>query len=93
MLAPGTTGTFQEYIETIFKPFIVCQIENVNRVDIVWDVYRQDSLKASTREKRGSGQRRKVLLTTRIPSNWRNFLRVDENKSELFLLLAEQIVL
>ena len=56
-------------------------LETANRVDLVWDVYKDDSLKKFLREKRGSGQRRKVLESTKIPKNWKGFLRVDENKN------------
>lgn len=91
MLMPETARTFQEYIDVVFKPFITKQLESANRVDIVWDVYRQDSLK-NTRGKRGSRQRWKVLPSTHIPSNWRSFLWLDENKTKLFHLLAQHIV-
>ena len=57
----------------------------------MWDVYKDDSLKKGTREKRGSGQRRKFLLSTRIPSDWKGFLRVDDNKDELFKLLVTKV--
>ncbi|KAK3740395.1 hypothetical protein QZH41_000916 [Actinostola sp. cb2023] len=93
MLGPRTATTFQEYIDMIFKPFMLKQLETVKRVDIVWDVYKPDSLKKGAREKRGIGIRRRVLPSTRIPSNWHSFLRVDDNKEELFHLLAEQSVL
>ena len=57
---------------------------------IVWDVYTQGSLKAATRESRGKGVRRRVELSSKMPSNWKSFLRVNENKTELFHLLAEE---
>ena len=57
----------------------------------MWDVYKDDSLKKVTREKQGSGQRRKVLLSTRIPSDWKGFLTVDDNKDELFKPLATKV--
>lgn len=63
----------------------------VHRIDVVWDVYKPDSLKSNTRKKRGVGVRRQVKWTTRIPGNWRDFLQVNENKSELFALLAEKL--
>ena len=62
------------------------------RVDIVYDVYLLDSLKRTTREKRGKGVRKRVSPQTRIPSNWQEFLRVSENKTELFLFLSVEIV-
>ena len=68
------------------------QLESVSRVDIVWDLYVEDSLKRSTQEKRWSDQQRKVLPSTRIPSDWKGFLRVDENKNELFKLLANKVI-
>ena len=61
ILSPKTASTFQEYSDTVFKPFLIKELESANRIDIIWDVYRDDSLKSATREKRGSGQRRKVL--------------------------------
>ena len=59
-------------------------------LDVVWDVYTDDSLKTSTREKRGKGIRRHVDSTNSVPNNWQEFLRVSENKSELFQYLAVQ---
>lgn len=42
-------------------------------------------------EGRGTCQQRKVTSSTRILSDWKGFLRVDENKNELFLLLANYV--
>ena len=70
---------------------ISSQLERVERVDIVWDVYIQDSLKSTTRQKRGKGVRRRVASATAIPQNWKDFLRLDENKTELFAFLAHNI--
>ena len=39
----------------------------------------------------GKGIRQRVLLTTRIPENWQLFLRLDENKCELFVFLANEV--
>ena len=73
-------------------PYIDQQLEHADRIDIVWDVYTtQGSLKAATRESRGKGVRRRVELSSKMPSNWKSFLRVNDNKTELFhLLLAEE---
>ena len=90
MLNPRTARTFQEYFDTVFMPYITKQMENVKRLDIVWDVYKDNSLKAGIREKRGKGICRRVLPSTAIPSDWHSFLRVNENKVELFHFLSEQ---
>ena len=93
MLKPGTAQTFEDYFNYVFAPYIARQLETVQRVDVVWDVYHEDSLKRCTRKKRGYDRRRKVLASTRIPSDWKGFLRVDGNKDELFKLLAEKVIL
>ena len=91
MLPPKTAPTFVEYFDAVFAPYVMKQLESVIRVDLVLDVYVSDSLKRSAREKRGSGQRRKVFPSTRIPSDWKGFLRVDQNKDELFKFLANKV--
>lgn len=91
MLQPKAVSTFEEYFDSVFAPYILRKLNDVKRLDIVCDVNKDDSLKKATREKRGSGQRRKVLLTTRIPSDWKGFLRVDDNKDELFKLLSTKV--
>ena len=91
MLEPKTSCPFDEYFSIVFATYVLKQLENAKRVDLVWDVYLDDSLKKSLREKRGAGQRRKVMGSTRIPSDWKGFLRVDGNKEELLKLLADKV--
>ena len=91
MLQPTAVSIFEEYFDSVVAPYILRQLEDVKRLDIVWDVYKDDALKKGTREKRGSGQGRKFLMSTRIPSDWKGFLRVDDNKDELFKLLATKV--
>ena len=57
----------------------------------MWDSYNADSLQAHTRECRGTGNHLCVSERTCIPQNWRSFLRVDSNKTELFQFLASAI--
>lgn len=91
MLPPGMSKNFQEYSDKVFVPYILKQLEKVKRIDVVWDVYRTDSLKQTTRQNRGTGQRRRVTTSSRIPTNWKCFLRSDENKTELFEFLAKEL--
>ena len=91
MLQPRTARTFDEYFSTVFASYILRHLKTARRVDLVWDVYQDDSLKSSLREKRGSGQRSKVLPSTRIPADWKGFLRVENNKDELFKLIANKV--
>ncbi|KAK3737278.1 hypothetical protein QZH41_007347 [Actinostola sp. cb2023] len=90
MIKPAETEkTFSDYATKSFLRYIKGQLHHANRVDIVWDVYIENSLKATTRSTRGSGIRRRVQENTQLPRNWPQFLRVDANKRELFRLLAE----
>ena len=75
--------TFDDYAENAFIPHIRSQ--SSRRVDVVWDAYVRDSLKESTREKRGKGVRRKVSGGTKLPPNWMQFLRDSVNKEELYM--------
>ena len=92
MLKPGATETFEEYAHQVFIPYISEQFRHVSRLDLVWDSYVVDSLKATARAKRGKGVRRRVVDSAPIPANWKNFLRVDLNKKELFSFLSKALV-
>ena len=54
-------------------------------------MYRKSTLKADARMRRRQGIRRRVTGTSKIPTNWRSFLRDDDNNTELFMLLADII--
>jgi len=90
MLNPGTAKTFLEYAEQVFVSYVLSQLENTTRIDIVWDVYQPDSLKGSTRQKRAKKVRRRVIPTAMMPKNWTDFVRVDENKTELLSFYNER---
>lgn len=84
MLKPtNTVKTLQEYVKG--------QLQHVKRLNITWDEYVPNSLKATTTEKRGRGIRWCVQSLTTVSKNWKEFLSVDANKKELFVFLAEQI--
>ena len=50
-------STFDEYGQKVFLPWTNHQLNNCDRIDIVWDRYVANSLKEATREKRGKGIR------------------------------------
>ena len=90
MLSSRTLSTFQDFSNIVFLPYIFGQLQCVRRLDIVWDVYLADSLKAGTKSKQGQDQRRKVLPLAPLPSTWKSFLKNDENKSDLFCFLSKR---
>ena len=73
MLNPGTAKTFQEYANNVFSSYVSSQLATTQRVNLVWDVYIVDSLKSSTRKKRGKGKRRRVAFSTMIPRIGKTF--------------------
>lgn len=91
MLRPGNSVNIGDYFTDVFMPYILSWLQTNNRVDVVWDVYSKTSLKSGTREQRGSGARRRVTLSTKVPGNWAAFLRVDLNKQELFVELSKKL--
>ena len=92
-LKPRQAQTFQEYSDSVFVPYVLMCLSTADRVDIVWDCYRDNSLKSSVRKKRGSGIRRRVKGDVALPRNWPEFLRNSQNKEELFHFLSENLKL
>lgn len=90
-LSPRSSKAFEEYAMLTILPTIQAYSTKYRRTDIVFDVYRPSSLKAEISSKRGRGVRRRVTRGGKIPSNWRNFLRENDNKAELFNFLADKI--
>ena len=70
ILKPEAAKNFADYAANIFILYVDSQLHNVSRVDFVWDVYVEDSLKNATREKCGKGVRSRVVPGAVIPSNW-----------------------
>ena len=82
---------FAEYAEKLFLPNILQKLEGCQRCDIIFDVYKADSLKHNTRVARGPGDRLKIDSNTHLPKDWHSFLRVDSNKTNLYSFLADKI--
>ena len=66
---PSTVKTFQEY-KFHFWSHIKKKTENMNRVDVVFDRYFDNSLKSCTRSKRGSSSVVAFQSNTPLPKNW-----------------------
>lgn len=88
-LKSDTASSFSDYAEKIFIPFVLQQLQDTARVDLVWDRYLAQSIKGSARDKRGSGIRIKVSAQAKFPTKWEDFLLDSKNKVELFSFLTE----
>ena len=69
MLKPRLCKTFLEYSDKIFLPYLSSSMENVQRLDVVYDEYLDKSLKATTRAQRGKRARMRVLPSATILQN------------------------
>jgi len=76
----------------VFIPFVLSQYKSTNRLDLAWDRYLPGSLRNTTRERRGKGVPRRVGTSVAVPGQWQNFLRVDENKTEILSFLSTEII-
>ena len=91
LLPTETVSPFAEYMDKVSIPYVKKQLERTTRVDVMWDTYVPDSLKESTREKRGKGIRRKVSGQTKLPGKWMDFLCDSEIKKELFAFITSKV--
>ena len=67
----------------------------VERIDIIFDVYRAVTIKRETRESRGSGARVSIRRETPIMKSLRgakSYLQNDNNKVQLFTMFADIII-
>ena len=73
LLPTVNVAAFDEYADKIFLSHLSKQLESCTQVDIVWDIYIPNSIKESTREKRGKGIQRKVEGKNKLPGKWTDF--------------------
>jgi len=79
----GYCGELKDKLKAIGK--------GLTRLDVVFDIYKEGSLKSQTRENRGAGIRVSVREYTPVLKNFTSFMRNDLNKTELFVMLAHSI--
>ena len=87
-LKPDAGMTFKDYAANKFIPRISTLLSNVKRIDVIFDVYLEDSLKSTARLHHGQGSRKRVRDNHKVPSYLKSFLRHSENKTELFSFFA-----
>ena len=87
-MSPTSKGAkkFADYASSIFVAYILRLLEEVSKLDVVWDRYMYDP-------KRGSIGRVNVTGTSPLSANWADFLCVDDNQTDLFQFLPEHILL
>ena len=90
MHLPRSSKAIGDYCcEEVLSPIINFTLK---RIDLVFDVYREDSLKRDIRMRQGDEVCRfSVRKETPVPKNFKSFLHNEGNKTELFHLIADLI--
>lgn len=84
---PKNCKTFQDYAEVFFKALTKNLDGSAARIDVLFDTYLENSMKAAARAKRNTKKRpiRKIIDREDIPLPlvWGNFIGLPENKADL----------
>ena len=85
--------SFRNYTDKKVILYVERQLANTKRVDVIWDRYLPDSLKATTRQRRGARIRQRMRHdgNGKFPRNWNSYLQNGSNKVELFHYLSVAI--
>ena len=94
---PKDSVTFGDYAEVFFKA-ATRHFNNpgVKRIDVVFDRYKENSIKTPTRMKRTGKKRpiRKIVDSEEVvlPQVWAQFIALEENKADLAFFLSEALM-
>ena len=93
---PTDIATFGQYADT-FTNTVFRMGANYGRIDVFFDRYQQESIKAGTRTKHNQRQRavRRMIENdplVHLPSDWSSFMALEENKADIALLLSSHLI-
>ena len=87
----GNHKTFKEVAETLFTR-IMTERGQSSRADVVFDVYRDKSIKNTERKNRGDADatQYKNILSTHKIKMWKQFIKSSQNKANLVRFLCKE---
>ena len=94
---PKSANTFGDLAQIFSSTCLSYMKKPCTRVDVVFDRYENDSIKAGTRSfRKGTGSKRPVRRMVKdkevsLPNNWKQFIDLEENKADLARLLSEEL--
>ena len=90
---PKSLQTFGEFSMHFCKSVLHTGSQS-DHIDVIFDRYYQESVKAGTRirQKQGTAVRRVMHTTVPLPAEWKGFLSVPKNKADLCRLLAATLI-
>lgn len=87
----GFSKTFNDYYHNDVEQYLKIIFQRYERLDIVFDVLRRNSLTNALRKEKGSGRIQRVSGDQNLPKNWNSFLQSMENSVNLHTFLADKI--
>lgn len=94
---PADFTTFGDLAGCFCKSILGHFSGSCTRVDVVFDTYRQHTIKAGIRVLRSSGKKKIRRLihnpNTKLPSSWHNFISMEDNKVTLTHFLAKELMI
>ena len=86
LMLDASIKSFRDYADKKVIPYIERQLANTKIVYVIWDRNLPDSLKSTTRQRRGTGIRQRMRHDGNwtFPRNWNSYLQNVSNKVELF---------
>ncbi|KAK5911912.1 hypothetical protein CesoFtcFv8_001839 [Champsocephalus esox] len=92
---PPDTTTFGDYANK-FAETVLKMGEKYQRVDVVFDRYRDKSIKTGKRRKRKQRHRpvRREIVNDSVPlpTDWSSFMALEENKADLARILSNHLI-
>jgi len=87
----GDQATFADIATTVFS-MVLDEGDKSNRIDVVFDTYRENSIKNSERLLRGEecGHQLQAIVGTQIVRQWRSFLTRVKNKNSLISFIVRE---
>ncbi|KAJ8383620.1 hypothetical protein AAFF_G00216930 [Aldrovandia affinis] len=87
---------FGEYTQMHLLPYLQSLMtDSMTRVDAVWDIYIEASLKSQTHVKRGGTAGCRTRVSAKIPlpkgAQWQKFLKDSQNKDQLFQFISQEL--
>ena len=93
---PHDCKTFGDYASVFYRSVTKHFSDSTKRIDVLFDRYIQDSIKANTRRKRMGDKRpiRRIIdrLDVPLPANWEQFLALGANKADMANFLSEHML-
>ncbi len=96
IIKPQRASLFGDYTEMQLLPYLESQMsDSTTRMDAVWDMYTETSLKSQTRAKWGETTGRRTRVSAKIPlpkgAEWQKFLKDSQNKEHFFQFISQEL--